>query len=201
MKNGLTIFAIMILTSGVNAQTSHIVTAFDFGFTPQNLTILPGDTVFLESEGYHSMTEVTEEDWNNNVANSNGGFYVGIGAPTFENWFVVNEIGTYYYICVPHSSMGMKATLEVMDPAVGIAEGYERHLFSIQPSGSGQFSLNFPDCDEFVVITTSGQRQLSKSLKGMDGQAFFDFSELAEGAYLGIFMKNGEGVRVMKFVR
>jgi len=201
MKNLLTLFTTTLFISGAYAQSSHIVTAFDFGFSPQILTVLPGDTVFLENQGYHSMVEVSEEDWNNNLANSNGGFWIGVLAPTTDNWFVVNETGTYRYICEPHAPMGMKATIEVVDPTVGIQDGYESEEFSIQASGNGQYTLNFPKCDEFVVIKTNGQRQLSKPMQGLDGQAFFDFSELATGAYLGIFLKDGEGIRVVKFMR
>lgn len=201
MKNLLLTIAAFTFLTLAQGQTSHIITAFDFGFSPQNLVVLPGDTIILENQGYHSITEVSEEDWNDNNPNSNGGFWVGIDAPTTDYWFVIDEVGLYHYICVPHAAMGMKGTVEVLDPALGIESLPKHNACAVVPKGNGQFVLQFHDCEEFVVLSVSGQRQLSKSLKGISNQTDVDFSQLTPGAYLGVFVDNGEGVRVVKFIR
>lgn len=201
MKNLLLIPVFLLFCLNIFGQSSHIVTAFDFGFAPENLVILPGDTVIIENQGYHSMTEVTESDWNSNTGNSNGGFWVGFGAPSGENWFVLNETGLYFYICVPHAAMGMKGTVEVADPTVGIAPSVDGAAFSIAPQGSGRFLLRHPQSEEFVVITTGGKRQVSVQLNNSEGEEFIDLQSLAEGVYLGVFLRDGEPVRVVKFMR
>lgn len=201
MNSKLLIFAFSIAITTLSAQTSHIITAFDHGFTPENITILQGDTIVLESIGYHSITEVTEEDWNNNIPNSNGGFWIGLQAPTFDNWFVLNEVGLYHYICVPHAAMGMKGTIEVVDPTVGVTAAELNNSYTISPTGNGQYLLQFPTCDEFTVVTATGQHVTSESLRGAKEQFNLNLSNLASGVYLGIFVENNKGVRVVKFTR
>lgn len=183
------------------AQTSHIITTFNFGFAPENLTIAAGDTVFVETQNFHTATEVSEADWQMNNATSNGGFWVGSGSSTGNDWFVLNEPGMYYYICIPHASMGMKGTINVTDPTVGIENTAATNSFLISPQGNGNYLLNFDDCDEFSVITTTGKKMYSKALSNAEKQTEISLSELPEGIYLGVFVQDGKGVKVVKFLR
>ena len=73
-------FFLSILISCCNAQTSHTVSAFDFGYSPDTLYINSGDTVHTSIVGYHSFTSIDSLDWVNNTANYNGNFWIGFGA-------------------------------------------------------------------------------------------------------------------------
>jgi len=201
MKNIFTLIIAFCCAISVLAQTSHVITASGTSFTPNNITILAGDTIVANFIGTHSMTEVSETDWNNNTANSNGGFWIGFNAPTEDNWFVLTEVGTYYYICVPHAAMGMKGIIEVIDPVLEVDDNKFDGSFAISPVGNGQFNLAFENCDEFLVFTTSGQQQFSENLKGTGNRVNIDLSSLAEGAYVGVFMNKGQNVRSVKFIR
>lgn len=200
MKNIFTLLLAFCSCYFVQAQSTHIVVASGTSFTPANLTAVAGDTIVADFIGTHSMTEVSEADWNDNTPNSNGGFWIGVNAPTENDWFVLNEVGTYYYICIPHAMMGMKGIIEVIDPPLGIEEDDENN-FAISPVGNGQFNLDFEKCDEFMVFTTAGQQQFSQSLRGSGNRMNVDLSSLAKGAYVGVFVNNGESVRSIKFVR
>ena len=183
------------------AQSSHVVTAFDFGFAPENLSVAPGDTVFAIINGYHSLTEVSETDWDNNIANSNDGFWIGFGAPTSDDWFVLSNPGMKYYICVPHADMGMKGTINVFDPTVGISTSEAYDATTIATLGNGMYSLRFTNCESFVVITTSGKTVENIALNTNDNQMDIDLSNLSTGLYLGVFLENGKAMKVVKLVR
>jgi plastocyanin len=201
MKKTLLFCAATLFIFTAKAQTTHIVTAFDFGFAPENLTVAPGDTVTAIFNGYHSLTEVSEADWNTNTANSNGGFWIGFGAPTFEDWFVLSNPGMKYYICVPHASMGMKGTINVVDPTVGVSTTEAYDATTIATLGNGLYSLKFTNCESFVVITTSGKTVETIALNTNDNQLDIDLSSLSTGLYLGVFLENGKAMKVVKLVR
>lgn len=200
MKKSL-LAIILIAPLALFAQTSHIITAFNFGFAPENLTIEAGDTVYVQTQNFHTATEVSEANWLANNATSNGGFWVGFGSQTSDDWFVLNEPGMYYYICVPHASMGMKGTINVTGTSVGIENSAKADEFSISPQGNGNYQITFSDADEFAVITTSGKKLYSKALNASDNQTQIGLSDLPAGIYLGVFARDGKGVKVVKFVR
>lgn len=200
MKKTLLTF-LLIAPLTLLAQTSHIITAFNFGFAPENLTIEVGDTVYVQTQNFHTATEVSEANWLANNATSNGGFWVGFGSQTSDDWFVLNEPGMYYYICVPHASMGMKGTINVTGTSVGIENSVKADDFSILPQGNGNYLITFNDVDEFAVITTAGKQMYSKALGNSDNQSQITLSDLPAGIYLGVFARDGKGVKVVKFVR
>jgi len=91
-------------------QTSHQVQTMGMTFDPDTLTINVLDTVFFTGLGYHDVTEVDESTYLSNGATSNGGFTY-----LFDDFHVFTEPGTYYYVCSPHASMGMKGMITVVD--------------------------------------------------------------------------------------
>ena len=90
--------------------TSHQIQTVGITFDPDTLSINVLDTVFFTGLGYHDVTEVDESTYLSNGATSNGGFTY-----LFDNFHVFTEPGTYYYVCSPHASMGMKGMITVVD--------------------------------------------------------------------------------------
>ena len=91
------------------SPTSHNVDASDYNvFSPSDLTINLGDTVYFENLGSHNAVEVSEETYNSDGTASNGGFEL-----YSDGYVVFEEVGTYYYVCTPHVQMGMKGTITV----------------------------------------------------------------------------------------
>jgi plastocyanin len=89
--------------------TSHNVDASDYNvFSPSDLTINLGDTVYFENLGSHNAVEVSEETYNSDGTASNGGFEL-----YSDGYIVFEEVGTHYYVCTPHVQMGMKGTITV----------------------------------------------------------------------------------------
>lgn len=102
--------SVLILSSSIIfAQTSHVVTVTNFAFTPQTLTITVGDTV----------------KWNNvqgthNVRADDFSFFSGPAAPApWEFIHVFTAEGNNPYYCEPHGGpggSGMSGVIIVQNP-------------------------------------------------------------------------------------
>ncbi len=127
----LILSVLTLITFQFNAQQNYTITAYDNYFSPDTAYVNVGDTVRLVSIGYHSITELDSIDWVNNVATDNGGFWIGLNAPTFEDWFVVNQAGKYYFNCNPHATVGMKGVLYV-GSSMNVQESISNNEFSVE---------------------------------------------------------------------
>ncbi len=112
MKNlGTTIFIsfLLIVNHNIFAQTTHIVHASNYTFTPADLTIVQGDTVtWVWDEGTHTTTSdsTTGTDvWDAPLDQND---------PTFS--FVLTYPGVHHYHCKFHASLGMVGTITVQVP-------------------------------------------------------------------------------------
>jgi len=103
---------------GTTQPTTHevTVTGSDAVFTPADLSINKGDTVYFHwsntsmdhNVAQSSSAEANEYDgqgWRSGDASATVDFNV-----TFDN------VGTFFYICEPHASSGMKGSIKVFDP-------------------------------------------------------------------------------------
>ena len=106
-------YLLILIPSLVLAQspTSISILASDYMiFSPSEVTISINDTVFFQNLGNHNAVEVSEETYNNDGILSNGGFEYYT-----DNYHVFTEVGTYYYVCTPHITMGMKGIIHVVE--------------------------------------------------------------------------------------
>jgi plastocyanin len=153
---------VFLAASTVNAT---IVTINNSGltFSPANVTINQGDTVNFVISGTHDAREVSQSTYN---ANGNtalaGGFQTALGGGIVLPAQLT--VGTHYYVCTPHASVGMKGTINVIS-TTGIN-------FSSLLLGTPSVYPN-PATDNFTV---SFQLEKSASIKmrlsGMDGKTF-----------------------------
>ena len=89
--------------------TSYTITVVGYTFFPDTLVVNLGDTVnFAPIGGYHNAAEVTQSTWISNGMTPNGGFYSYLGSG-FQ--VIIDTAQTYYYVCQPHVSMGMKGVI------------------------------------------------------------------------------------------
>ena len=80
-------------------------------FTPEDLTIAPGDCVEFVMSRTHNAVEVSQATYDERgVTPLDGGFAVQYGA-TEQVQF--NEPGVHSYICQPHVNTGMVGTITV----------------------------------------------------------------------------------------
>jgi plastocyanin len=109
------VFLLALMSTAPAAQ--HQITNAGFSFSPANITIAVGDTVNFVLDPIHNAVEVSQATWNANGNTPNNGFSVGFGGGTV----VFALAGTYYYVCAPHASSGMKGIINVV--AFGISTG------------------------------------------------------------------------------
>lgn len=163
------------------AQNTYSLTGYDTYFVPDTLYIEAGDTIQFTSVGYHSATEVDSIDWVNNTANHNGGFWVGFGASTLDMKFTIDNPGTYYNICQPHASMGMKSII-IVSPTilkVDTKELKNEEFFFPNPSTR---SITIQDSKTIKIYNLTGQLLLQRTDLTLSENV--DISILPKGEYI-----------------
>ena len=108
MKKLLLIAAAMYCSLQIHA-TIWVVTNSGNTFSPASITITAGDTVSFQLAGSHNAQEVGVNTYN---ANGNApiiGFQTNFGGGLVTGL----SVGTHYYVCDPHASMGMKGIINV----------------------------------------------------------------------------------------
>ena len=113
MKNFWFIFILTIFVSYRSVSVTHTIVNSGFSFSPSTLTINLGDTVKFVLASIHDAREVSQTTWNANGTTSNGGFETPFGGGTV----LLTQIGTHYYVCVPHASSGMKGQIIINSSA------------------------------------------------------------------------------------
>ena len=76
-------------------------------FSPDTLTVTVGTPVSFNIGSSHNAVEVDQATWLANGTTSNGGFNIPFGGGTFTP----TAAQTYYYVCVPHATLGMKGVI------------------------------------------------------------------------------------------
>jgi len=88
--------------------TSYTIKTIGMSFSPDTIICDVGDTINFILGGYHNAVEVSDSTWLANGNTSNGGFSFGYGA---TGMFIPDQCHTYYYVCQPHASSGMKGVI------------------------------------------------------------------------------------------
>src|SRR3954471_19866491 len=117
--------------------TTHVIENAGTTFSPDNITITVGDSVKFNLESIHNAVEVSLSTWNAGGTTAlSGGFSVAKGGGTVLPAQLT--VGTHYYVCQPHASMGMKGTI-VVNAANGITENQSIAAISLFPSPAIDF--------------------------------------------------------------
>ena len=120
MKNKILLTLLLIKLTLTGFSTVWPVSNIGNTFSSATITINFGDTVNFQISGSHDAREVSLITWN---ANGNtalfGGFQTNFGGgmvyPTQLG------VGSHYYVCTPHASMGMKGIIIVQNCSAPIS--------------------------------------------------------------------------------
>lgn len=141
MKKKLFLSA-LVFYSGVALCTTVTIVNSGLTFSPSTVTITLGDSVNFTLASSHNALEVSQTTWNTGGTIALSG---GFSTP-FSGGLVLPAnltLGTHYYVCTNHASMGMKGTIIVQNPT-GIAENQLNENISIYPNPSnGKFTISF----------------------------------------------------------
>ena len=170
------------------AQTTHIVQASDFVFTPSSLTISQGDTVkWVWVNGMHTTTSdssVGEEVWNGPLDQSHLSFS-----------HVFSHDGVFHYKCIYHVGLGMIGTITVESPTF-VSNNIEKpYSYSLEqnypnpfnPSTTIRYSLQYESMVKLIIYNvlgetvkvlrntteTAGYHKISFNLAGLTSGIYF----------------------------
>ncbi len=153
MKNLLLLLSILLSTSVFCITTT--VTASGTSFSPSTFTITYGDSVNFNLGGNHNATEVSLATWNaNGTTPLGGGFATATGGGIVTP--VTLTVGTHYFVCTPHASMGMKGTVVVQNCTIPTTPGVI----------SGNKSICSASQNTYSVTAVSGATSYSWTLPG-----------------------------------
>ncbi len=88
--------------------SSYIIETVGMTFSPDTIVCDVGDTINFILGSSHNAVEVSDSTWLAGGNTSNGGFSFGYGA---AGVFIPEECHTFYYVCQPHASSGMKGVI------------------------------------------------------------------------------------------
>jgi len=86
---------------------TQTITNSGLTFNPDTLQVTIGDNISFNISASHNAVEVSETTFNNNGSTSNNGFNIPYGGGSWT----ADSIKTYYYVCQPHASGGMKGVI------------------------------------------------------------------------------------------
>ncbi|MBT6699156.1 MAG: hypothetical protein HOB15_01975, partial [Flavobacteriales bacterium] len=110
MKLRLHFLTILLFTCFTSFSQIQTINTIGNTFLPDTVTCTLGDTIIFNLGISHNAVEVDQTTYISNGDTSNGGFDIGFGTidtviPTLSQ--------TYYYVCQPHVTMGMKGVIIV----------------------------------------------------------------------------------------
>lgn len=129
-KNLLALLLTIFYLNGFSATLTIVNVGLTF--SPAAQTINLGDNVTFVIGSAHNVIEVSQSDWNSNMNTlMTGGFSLSFGGGSVPATQL--PVGTHYYVCGPHASLGMKGMIKVQAIA-GIEEHKTINDISIYPS-------------------------------------------------------------------
>ena len=101
--------------------TTREVTLTDSGleFTPADITINIGDTVYFYWVDESMDHNVAETDATDSNEYKQGGFRSGEVDKTVHYNVTFEDAGLFFYVCEPHATLDMRGTITVIDPNAG----------------------------------------------------------------------------------
>ena len=181
--------------ASVSFAEVYTVSNIDLEFYPSELTISPGDTINFILGSIHDAVEVSKSEWDIGGNKSNGGFAVDYGGGTI----VLTEPGTYYYVCQPHASAGMKGKIFVEDASTLLAHSENtRDDFRVYPNPivdniTIDFKVSEPSDIDITIYNLKGEAVKTIFSGNIDRGSYqleYNLNQLVKGDYV-IVLQSG----------
>lgn len=195
MKNILLSFLLLVIST-VGFCTKWTIINSGRAFSPATITINAGDSVIFSISTSHNAVEVSKATWDANGSAALPGFSTPYGGGMVLPASLTS--GTHYYVCTPHASSGMKATIIVENKTTGIAENQLKENVSVYPNPTnGKFhitygDLNFSKFYGLEIYNVNGERVYKSVITNPKSE--IDLTNQAKGIY---FVKFNDGLAVL----
>lgn len=150
MKNKVLLFLTFCLFFTLSWSKTIVVTTPGFVFSPKAIDAKVGDTISFNIDSDHNVVEVTKATFDANRETGNGGFELPFGGGKL----ILKNAGTFYFVCQPHASFGMKGTLTVQNAEV------------VTPAAPMTFIANLTGIQEEFPVLTMASGQIVAVLNG-----------------------------------
>jgi plastocyanin len=200
MKTKTLLFALSFIATTSVFGTTWTVTNSANTFTPATITINLGDDVMFDITNAHDAREVSEATWNvSGTTALPGGFQTPFGGGLVPASQL--GVGTHYYVCTPHASIGMLGRIIVQDLTTGIASVGQSLNSSVYPNpATGFIKVDITDSSNGVayeVFNALGVLVMTGKLS--DEVSTIDVRNLPSGTFL-MQLKGRQNAR-LKFVK
>jgi plastocyanin len=193
--NPISLLLLCLTTSFTALSTTWTITDSGFTFSPSNLTIPHGDDVLFDIAGIHQVVEVSQSTWN---ANGNTPLPGGFSTPFGGGMISVAQlsVGTHYYVCNPHASVGMKGII-IVEQTTSTDGTQDQTRISIFPYPStGKFRMTLPDVTpaaqyQLEIFDANGNQVHASSQTVSQNELEIDVSNFAQGIYFLQIRNNG----------
>jgi plastocyanin len=169
-------------------STTWIVNTSGFSFSPANLTIAEGDSVFFDIDNIHNSIEVSQTTWN---ANGNSPLAGGWSLPLGGGLVLPADLteGMHWYVCGPHANGGMKGTI-LVEGVLYIGEPPSPPTISLFPNPTDGYvqltlnSLDFKSQYDLEIFNILGDKVYAERRLEQDAVIELNLSGLAQGTYI-----------------
>jgi plastocyanin len=188
MKTKILLSLIMMAISFTVFSKTWTVASSGFKFSPATITINLGDTVNFSIGSSHNAVEVSNSTYDANGNSELPGFSVPFGGGKVLPAQLA--VGTHYYVCTPHASLGMKGIITVQN-ITGVAEIEQKPELSVFPNpSSGMFHLainGLQDTKKYnlEVLNLLGEKVYASGITAANSN--IDLSNSSNGVYFIIF--------------
>jgi plastocyanin len=186
MKTKILLLVLLVTLSVSGYATKWVIANSGDSFTPSSITVNQGDTINFVLESHHNAKQVSLATWN---ANGNtllsGGFQTNFGG----GMILASQLGlgTIYYVCEPHASIGMKGSI-VVQGTTGFPEEMIKPELLVYPNPSdGKFRLEYAGFQEsgisnLEVYSIRGEKLYESAITGSISE--IDLGSMANGIYV-----------------
>jgi len=197
MKTKVTLMLLSISIMGFSK--TWVINNSGATFSPATITINQGDSVKFELSSSHNAREISESTWNANGTTAlSGGFETPFGGGLVLPAQLT--VGTHWYVCVPHASIGMKGKIIVEGPTA-IAENRLQTDISLFPNPftSQTILKSTTPLNNATIILYNSCGQEVKQIKSISGQSVTLFREgFHEGLYYLRLTQDGKVIATKK---
>jgi plastocyanin len=186
MKTKFLLIVLLLLLCLTGFSKTWTVTNSGTSFSPATITIVAGDSVKFNLASIHNVVEVSQSTWNANGNTALPGFSAPFGGGLILPTHLT--VGTHYYVCAPHASIGMKGTIIVQN-TTGIMENPLKVDILIYPNPSnGKFHLEVNSVQDsktsdLAIYNVQGDKIFASSNLKRQISNEIDISDFPKGMY------------------
>ena len=195
----------LLMVSVATFSGNSLISNSGYTFSPSAVTISLGDSVTFQIAGIHNAVEVSQSTWSANGTTAlTGGFSVAYGGGLVLPAQLT--VGTHYYVCQAHASMGMKGTITVTNGTNGIIEASapsaEISIYPMPVKNEAEIKINANGNLQGCVFVLYDAVGLEVSRTAVpDGMQFnIQSASLANGVYVYRLMNSEQVVSTGKLV-